>query len=122
SWSIDKEGELTAAAFSHDAMHLAVGDADGTIRLYPSDPGQTAATGVSAVLGTGGSPFHALPHLGRLAGRPGALLDLDGFAVTALAWSPDGARLAAGSAAERVHLWDVERGERVWSANSFRGE
>ncbi len=75
---------------------------------------------VSAVGGAGSSPLH--PLLGRLPPGPAALTGREAFAVTALAWSPDGSRLAVGTKAEVVHLWDVPVGERLWSANAFDKE
>jgi WD40 repeat protein len=98
SWSIG--AGVTAAAFSHDASRLAVGDKTGTIRFSSSDP-----------VRDGGPPAPTR-----------TLRDIDGFAVTALAWSPDSSRLAAGSLAETIQLWDIESGERLWGASSFGGE
>src|SRR5690348_1677605 len=38
-------------------------------------------------------------------------------AITSVAWSPDGRRIASGGADQRIHLWDAQTGEQRFVYN-----
>ncbi|NRQ37373.1 hypothetical protein HII36_36885 [Nonomuraea sp. NN258] len=81
-------GQNSAAAFSPDGRHLATGDDTGRTTLWDGRVERRLG-----VLTTPGAPSAAGPGARRT--------------VTALAFSPDGGVLAAGTSNGVVQLWDV---------------
>lgn len=85
SRTLDAPARIEVLAFSPVGATLAAGSADRSITLWDVASGEQTAT---------------------LTGHRDA--------VAALAWSPDGARLAsAGSLGDRVIVWDVDSGEAL---------
>src|SRR5205807_9781086 len=117
-----------AVSFSRDGSRLAVGSQGGDHRLHVFDT-LTGAALWTAELGEefpGGTAFAAdggtvavatLEGRVRLfdaAGNPGAVLESKRVAgLTALAFSPDGARVLA-SASGAVVAWDRATGRLLW--------
>ncbi len=95
---VGHEDTVRAAAFSSDGRFLATGSADGTARLWDLAALQPAA-----------------PHRQRwLAG---------GFLQAAVAFSPDGRRLAMPEPWQgrgRVHIWDLEKGQELICKGDLR--
>lgn len=87
------DGEMTVVALSPNGMNLAVGRADGTVRLWDLASGTTRDHGVLSA--------HARP-------------------VSALAFSPDNTRLASGSRDGTVRIWNVNTPETK-EQGLFRG-
>ncbi len=62
-----------------------------------------------------------LRHLSRLTGVGTRLSSKDRVAITALCFSPSGARLIAGNARGDLIVWDVNTRERVYEQSSHAG-
>jgi WD40 repeat protein len=90
--------QVRAVAFSADGSRVASGSADETIRLWDPANGEPICWDAPA-------------------GEPSCALRGHTDPVEALAFSPDGTRLASGSADNTVNLWDPGSGARV---NSLR--
>jgi len=117
-----------AIALSHSAEHLAVFQGDGTVRLY--DVAKGVERGAMSVAKPEGihkgtvvySPGDSMLALGGTDGwihllDPGTLKILRSWqaskeGLTALAFSPDGSRLASGAGFSdaTIRLWDPARG------------
>ncbi|NXY93764.1 hypothetical protein HYE82_04995, partial [Streptomyces sp. BR123] len=83
-----------ALAFSPDGGLLAAGAGDGTVRVWEPARGAAAAASPAAATSPGGG------------GAAGTVLPGPSSAVYGLAFAPDGARLAAGSADGGVYVWE----------------
>jgi WD40 repeat protein len=119
-------GKPAALAFSPDGMRLAVGGADGAVRIAAQDRlGRTLTAGRDAVtalaFSTDGTLLAAGDHAGTLrlwdlaTGQPPRSLPGHQAAVTHLVFSParDGTRLLSGDAGGVVRLWDAKAGRQL---------
>ncbi len=126
--SIKPDGQINSVAFAPDGRTLATGMGDGSVVLWDPATGQKRSSlqghdsGVTAVayspdgtrLATSGGQDGTVKVWDVAAGK--ALVSLKvptGPVVSSvnLAFSPDGATLAAGYGDAAVRLWDVARGE-----------
>jgi WD40 repeat protein len=120
-------GWVEAVCFSVDGAILASGSADGTVRLWDVQQGQElhclVAPQQSVVRSVSVSPDGALL---ACASNQGVLLYdmqrsqlfhtlIPGRMISCVAWSPDGAYLAAGTGDHMIWLWDREG----WAARSI---
>jgi WD40 repeat protein/tetratricopeptide (TPR) repeat protein len=113
-----------ATAFRPDGEQLAIGHRDGTLTVYDTETGA-----VVRQWHVGATPFAAMfhPRLPRLAvvcGTEVRLYDVESGAllfpkfihpsgVSAVAWHPDGRRLAIGCYGRKIVLWDSETGRQL---------
>jgi WD40 repeat protein/transcriptional regulator with XRE-family HTH domain len=122
---LDHDGEVLAVAFSPDGQYIATGSADGSTRIWSRDGIQVGRTTTdrssptftvafspdSHYLATGGFSFAA-----EVVDVPGATdvleLPLDDSAQS-LAWSPDGARVAAASNDGTARIWALDDGQEI---------
>jgi WD40 repeat protein len=97
SWSIEKRDSwmTTTLAYRPDGKRLAVGDSDGTIRIWEPDSGRLVQMAVET------------------------------HPVGLLAWSPDGKWLAVGTSEtagqSAIQLWDAPAGRSRWRMETPRG-
>ncbi len=91
------DGGAASVAFAPDGARLALGGADGRVRLLDA-----ATLAEVAVLDAGVEAFPPLAHERRPARPP---LDV--------AWSADGARVVTSGPDDRARLWDVARAEVI---------
>lgn len=83
---------IYAVAFSPDGKRLAVGSAEGTLKLLDAASGETITT---------------------LTGHSGPVL--------CVAWAPDGGSLASGSADRSIRIWEAASGNLLRSLNNHAG-
>jgi WD40 repeat protein len=83
AWSVSTPSPLSAAAFDRAATRLAAGDRAGRVLLVQTDGKQQSS-------------------LADASSR-----------ITALAWSPDGRRVAAGCHTGEIQLWELASGRSV---------
>lgn len=104
-WRQRTAGPVHFARFALDDRVIVVGSLDGTLSCYDSAP-----------------PF-ALRW--RERGLPtvsvGRYTDIWSEVEAAIALSPDGERVAAGTWEDRLASWDVRTGERLWSTEPLSG-
>ena len=116
----------SATAFRPDGRQLAVGHRDGTLTVYDTETGAVVRQWQVGV-----PPFAAMfhPRLPRLAVACGVevrLYDVESGAllsprftnpngVSAVAWNPDGRRLAIDCFGKKIFLWDSETGQQLTS-------
>jgi WD40 repeat protein len=126
AWRIEQPGRLSAAAFSADAVRLAVGDEAGRVRLYRATQLQKdfppASTRVEALAW---SPDGELVAVGTQDGKVQlwqARLGMPSYAffihptgVSTVLFHPDGHRLLAGGREGGLTMWDVTTGEKLLS-------
>ncbi len=125
SWT-DHDGAVSAAAFSPDGKWLATGGRDGRVwvRSIPDGgvalalprpdvprgaaeiPLMTAVTARSAELKRQLLEIPLNPDEIRMRGRPSRLGE-----VEALAWAPDGRRIATGGLGSYVRIWSFPEGD-----------
>ncbi len=114
----------SATAFRPDGRQLAVGHRDGTLTVYDTETGAVVRQWQVGV-----PPYTAMfhPRLPRLAVACGAdvrLYDVESGAllsprfsnpngVSAVAWNPDGRRLAIDCFEQKLVLWDSETGQQL---------
>ncbi len=120
----DREISESATAFRPDGRQLAVGHRDGTLTVYDTATGAVVRQWQLEV-----PPYTAMfhPRLPRLAVACGVevrLYDVESGAllsprftnpngVSAVAWNPDGRRLAIDCFEQELVLWDSETGKRL---------
>lgn len=114
------ESSFLTIAFTPDESNIIAGDAAGTVQIW------TLAGEVEATLEQHQAPVLAVTASEKILASadengqiylwddntPRALEKLDG-AVNALAFSPDGSRLASAGADGLIRVWEVESGEIV---------
>ena len=114
----------SATAFRPDGRQLAVGHRDGTLTVYDTETGAVVRQWQVGV-----PPYAAMfhPRLPRLAVACGVevrLYDVESGAllsprftnsngVSAVAWNPDGRRLAIDCFEQKLVLWDSETGQQL---------
>ena len=120
------QGNVNGVAFSRDGRMLVSAGYDATLRLTPLDGGaarvvklasplNALAIGPSGEIATGGADGSVF-----LLTRDGVLrlqIEAAEAPVIALAFSPDGARLAAASPRGGVSLFDVASGKPAFTLN-----
>jgi eukaryotic-like serine/threonine-protein kinase len=130
---------VASVAFSPDGRWLATGSLDRTVRVWDTSTGALLRTihvefevqsavfspdGKTLAIG-GGPPFRAQsPGWIRLhaadTGEPIASVGSDLYAVSCLAFSPDGTRLASSSLDGSAAVWDVATGQRIVALDAHR--
>jgi WD40 repeat protein len=139
TWNLTDQGRITArplaspapgnaVAFSPNGALVAVGSADGNVRLWDAatqqEIGPPMSSDVMPVAAVAFSPDGTLVAAGSVDGNvqlwntatqqeAGSALAAGGSAVDALAFSPDGKLLATGGQDGTARLWDVPSGGQV---------
>jgi WD40 repeat protein len=125
-WKADASatGPFTAARFSPDATHLALGDGDGQVLLYRTDGTllhrwRTAGLEVQALAWSADNRFVAAGsrdgsvQLWRSDGTGLHHFHSLGSGVTGLQFHPSGRWLLAGQRQMGMRIWDVRTGQQV---------
>jgi len=119
--TLDMGGDVTSVDFSHDGQSLAVADGQPRVRIFAIEPHRlleeiTLASPAQAVVWSGLEGT----RLGAIGSQPQGMLipralqrwwdGLDG-AATAVAATPDGARVIAGSSKGELRQWRASDGQ-----------
>lgn len=116
------DGGVSSVAWSPDSIRLASGGDDGVIRIW--DPARGLE--LAALAGHGGRPMMVrLLNGTERVWRPGpeaAAKSPAGGGVRALAWSPDGDRLASGGGDGSVRVWDPSSRREVARRHNDRDD
>ena len=101
----EQRGGIATIALSPDSKHAASGGlADGTVQLWNPQNGQRVLT------------FSQPP-----SGKSPVKLASDESSVWAIAWSPDGTRIASGDTLHRVQVWDPLTGKILLTYDKHSG-
>lgn len=103
---VPNPGPILAIAFSPDGARLATASVAGTARVWSLPPGPNSSRDV-----TPGIPAAKL--LFMLVGHTGS--------VEAIAFSPDGKRLATGSDDNTTKIWDAQNGQELMTLTGHTG-
>ncbi len=123
-------GTIQAIAFSHRGDLIATGSADGTIRVWNVAARRTRVILAGAAKSLAFSPDDRLlasaqdgqVHLWNpMTGRPEQVLGSPENRLRAVAFSPDGATLAAATNGGTVFRWTIGTGHRIVSHGPVSG-
>ncbi|EIN05918.1 tricorn protease domain 2-containing protein, partial [Punctularia strigosozonata HHB-11173 SS5] len=93
---------VASVAFSPDGTYIVSGSADKTVRVWYADSGESVRESIEGHSG-GVSSIDFSPD-GAIA-----KLTWDDQNITAVAFSPDGKRIASGSFDKMIRIWDTEQ-------------
>ncbi len=112
---LEKSFPLEAAclAFSPDGNYLAIGTLERSIAIWNLEKQEELARLVVAETTRGQTDYRLEPQSSRATDQPPV-----GGNPVALAFSPDGAFLAAGASDGRLYVWSFPSGEVRWGAST----
>lgn len=133
--SISHPSGVATGALSHDGRFYATGHGTGELFISDATSGERVSglkvqpgwfSGLEwspddrriAVAGTEGSDRVTLRVWDIATQKPVFEPQRHNHAITALAWEPDGQRIATGTMAEEIRIWDADSGTEL---NSLRG-
>ena len=122
-------GPLADLAFSPDGAHILTAADDGSVQMWHLPDGTPTLLGTHSgaaysvaispdgtLVASGGGRDDGTVRLWTLGEAPALLAELQvGAAVTSLAFSPDGARLAAGDGGGMLHVWTLGDPPALWT-------
>ncbi|MCI0682955.1 MAG: protein kinase [Gemmataceae bacterium] len=119
-----------ALGFSSDSQRVALGQPDGTVRIFDVATGKRLKT-----LKLAGPPWHLRYHpldnrLAAAVGKQALILDPEGATpplllaqqspIWSLDWHPDGKRLAVAGHDMKIHIWDTEAAKEIMALSGHR--
>ena len=101
---------VNTLAWSPDGQSIVSGSPDGTAQLWDATTGETRLTFTAHKSGASDGDTGS--------GEATVVYDPQAHGVLAVAWSPNGRRIAAGGKDNNVHIWDASTGNIIYT---YRG-
>jgi eukaryotic-like serine/threonine-protein kinase len=125
-------GTVSAVAFGQDVRRLATACSDGKVRIWNLETARAVRTFAGPIAGTRHAALSPdLRYVAALQGGTGVIWDLNTAQVrelhsrqhvaTAVAFSPDGRRLATTGMEKTVKVWETSTGQELFTLRGHAG-
>jgi len=97
---------VNTLAWSPDGQSIVSGSPDGTVQVWDASTGETRLTYTAPGSGASNGDIGS--------GETTLIYDAQARGIHAVAWSPNGRRIASGGKNSSVHIWDASTGNTIY--------